>query len=49
MVRMTAARGWTEQGAQVILSLCALLLSDTRWEQFWRKIGQFGVPKIVSY
>lgn len=40
---------WTEQGAQVILSLHALLLSETRWLQFWRKIEQFGVPKIASY
>lgn len=40
---------WTEQGAQVILSLRALLLSETRWSQFWRKIEQFGVPKIASY
>jgi len=40
---------WTEQGAQVILSLRALLLSETRWSQFWRKVEQFGVPKIASY
>lgn len=44
-----AGMRWTEQGAQVILSLRALLLSETRWDQFWRKIEQFGVPKIASY
>ena len=31
------------------LSLRALLLSETRWDQFWRKIEQFGVPKIVIH
>ena len=40
---------WTERGAQVILSLRALLLSETRWSQFWRKIEQFGVPAIANY
>ena len=40
---------WTEHGAQVILSLRALLLSETRWSQFWRKIEQFGVPAIANY
>lgn len=44
-----AGMRWTESGAQVILSLRALLLSETRWDQFWRKIEQFGVPEIVSY
>jgi hypothetical protein len=44
-----AGMRWTEQGAQVILSLRALVLSETRWEQFWRKIEQFGVPKIGNY
>lgn len=39
-----AGMRWTEQGAQVILSLRALLLSQTRWDQFWRKLDQFGVP-----
>jgi hypothetical protein len=40
---------WTEAGVQVILSLRALLLSETRWDKFWRKIEQFGVPNIASY
>jgi hypothetical protein len=44
-----AGMRWTEQGAQVILSLRALLLSESRWDQFWHKIEQFGVPKIVGY
>jgi hypothetical protein len=33
----------------VILSLRALLLSETRWAQFWNKVEQFGVPQIASY
>lgn len=41
-----AGMRWTGQGAQVILSLRALLLSETRWGQFWRKIDQFGVPVL---
>ncbi len=37
---------WSEQGAQVILSLRALVLTATRWDQFWRKINQYGVPDL---
>jgi hypothetical protein len=37
---------WKEDGAQAILSLRALLLTPTRWEQFWRKLEQYGVPAI---
>ena len=37
---------WVEQGAQVILSLRALLLTETRWAQFWQKIDQYGVPVV---
>ena len=40
---------WTPEGAQIILSLRALALTETRWkrwEQFWQKINQYGVPKI---
>jgi hypothetical protein len=29
---------WTPEGAQIILSLRALVLTDTRWQQFWQKI-----------
>lgn len=43
-----AGMRWTEQGAQMILSLRALLLSETRWDQFWHKIDQFGVPNIAQ-
>lgn len=32
---------WNEKGASIILSLRTLERSD-RWEQFWRKINQYG-------
>lgn len=37
---------WKEDGAQAILSLRALLLTPTRWEQFWRKLDQYGAPAV---
>ena len=37
---------WSEHGAQVILSLRALVLTATRWDQFWSKINQYGVPDL---
>ena len=40
---------WKEDGAQMILSLRALLLTPTRWDQFWRKLEQYGAPAIDSY
>jgi hypothetical protein len=35
---------WVEQGARIILSLRALVLTPKRWEQFWNKISQYGIP-----
>jgi hypothetical protein len=40
---------WTPEGAQIILSLRALALTQTRWEQFWQKINQYGVPEITKH
>ena len=40
---------WKEEGAQMILSLRALLLTQTRWSQFWSKIEQYGVPEMKHY
>lgn len=37
---------WKDQGARVVLSLRALVLTDGRWGQFWDKIDQFGVPVL---
>jgi len=33
---------WKERGASIILSLRALVLTSTRWEQFWNKLDQYG-------
>jgi hypothetical protein len=35
---------WKEKGASIVLSLRALVLTQTRWEQFWGKIDQYGFP-----
>ncbi len=35
---------WMEKGAMVVLSLRALMLTQDRWEQFWGKIDQYGLP-----
>ena len=35
---------WKEKGAAVILSLRALVLTPTRWQQFWSKLNQYGFP-----
>jgi hypothetical protein len=39
---------WKPKGAQIILSLRALVLTATRWAQFWRKIDQYGVPELCG-
>lgn len=39
---------WKEDGAQTILSLRALLLTPTRWDQFWRKLEQYGAPAMAT-
>ena len=35
---------WKETGAGVVLSLRALVLTPTRWSQFWNKLNQYGFP-----
>jgi hypothetical protein len=37
---------WTPHGAQIVLSLRALALTQSRWEQFWQKINHYGVPQL---
>ncbi len=37
---------WKSHGAQVILSLRALIKSESRWDQFWSKITQFGFTAL---
>jgi hypothetical protein len=35
---------WKETGAAVVLSLRTLVLTPTRWNQFWHKLNQYGFP-----
>lgn len=35
---------WKSPGAKVVLSLRCLNYTDGRWQQFWSKIDQYGVP-----
>ena len=35
---------WKEKGAAVILSLRELVLTPSRWQQFWDKLNQYGFP-----
>ena len=38
---------WIEKGAGIVLSLRALVLTKGRWEQFWDKINQYGLPILA--
>ena len=38
---------WKEKGASIILSLRALVLTSTRWDQFWSKLNQYGFPLLA--
>jgi hypothetical protein len=40
---------WTPEGAQIVLSLRALALTESRWEQFWQMINQYGVPQLLKH
>jgi hypothetical protein len=35
---------WKEAGAAAVLSLRTLVLTSTRWNQFWNKLNQYGFP-----
>jgi len=39
---------WKANGAAVVLSLRALILTPDRWRQFWDKLDRFGFPVAVS-
>ncbi len=39
---------WKEKGAAAILSLRALVLTSTRWNQFWNKLNQYGFSIALS-
>ena len=38
---------WKDRGARVVLSLRTLVLTEGRWQQFWDKISQYGVPVVA--
>lgn len=38
---------WKDQGARVVLSLRALVLTEGRWEQLWDKISHYGIPALA--
>ena len=38
---------WKETGAAMVLSLRALVLTKTRWDQFWAKLNQYGFPVAI--
>jgi hypothetical protein len=38
---------WKEAGAAVVLSLRTLVLTSTRWNQFWNKLNQYGFPAAL--
>ena len=40
---------WKETGAAVVLSLRTLVLTATRWSQFWNKLNQYGFPISLYY
>jgi hypothetical protein len=35
---------WKNKGAGIVLSLRCMVRSDGYWEQFWKKINQYGFP-----
>ena len=37
---------WKDKGASIVLALRCLVQSE-RWEQFWHKINQYGIPVIA--
>jgi hypothetical protein len=37
---------WKDKGAAAVLSLRALVMSPTHWQQFWNKVNHYGVPNI---
>jgi len=39
-----AGMRWKEEGASLILSIRALVLTGERWNQFWNHIDRYGVP-----
>lgn len=37
---------WKQRGADAVLTLRAMMLSENRWNEFWRKVSQYGLSKL---
>lgn len=37
---------WKEKGASIVLALRCMCHTEGRWNQFWAKVNQYGVPEI---
>jgi hypothetical protein len=37
---------WRQNGADTVLTLRALSLTDARWEEFWANVAKYGLPKL---
>ena len=37
---------WKDKGAGIVLSLRSLMLTRGRWQQFWAKLDQYGMPAL---
>ena len=38
---------WKNKGVKIVLSLQAMIKTDGKWQHFWNKIDQYGVPKAA--
>lgn len=38
---------WKDRGSAIVLSLRTIAQTEGRWNQFWQKIDQFGLPKAA--
>ena len=38
---------WKDRGAGLVLSLRTLVLTHSRWHQFWEKISRYGLPQVA--
>lgn len=37
---------WKQRGADTVLTLRSMVLSGKRWDEFWRKVSQYGLSKL---
>ncbi len=38
---------WKSMGVKIVLSLRPLIKTKGRWQQFWDKISQYGIPVLA--